>query len=56
MVHHFSLFYTDREAKLKAIDESLECLFSVCCQSRIIDKEGLSDGDVPDLGLSSVSG
>ena len=39
----------------EVIDESLECLLSVCCQSSIVRKESLSDGDVSYLGLGNES-
>ena len=38
------------------VDQSLEHFFSACRQGSVVDKDGLSNGDVPDLGLGSESG
>ena len=60
LARHLSLLQADTETKLmtcvcKLVSQSLESFFCVCAQGGIVCKEGLFNGDGPDLGLGSES-
>ena len=61
LTHYFRLLEADGEAKFvtsmcETVNQSLEGFLSVRRQRSVIGEEGLSDGDMPDLGLCSESG